>query len=298
MAGSGSIFVISDLHLADGGPRDDFARHQDRGNEFYRFLDYVVGQGGELVINGDLFEFWQVGLSQVLMSRQALLERLYAMKPIYVVGNHDVDLAAFILDTGIDTTFLAHPFFKRMRRSLDREINDKKFHFMHGHEVDLFNHGDVPGLGRIYTIFDGMSEDLSVLLSDEKAQEKFEKFVNEEEVPGKFSKARQKMRQWLEERPNRVSDPTSTDPKLQLTPAQNPEFAKCLIPKYKKHKEDNKYDVAIVGHTHQPGHRDKWYFNSGSWATDTNSFLQIDASGKVEVFDWIDGRAVRNESEL
>lgn len=281
-----SIFVVSDLHLGDGGARDNFTVGNREG-QFRLFLDHVAGQQGELIINGDMFEFWQVSLGSALVKRQALLDRLAKMKATYVVGNHDADLAAFI-GTGV----ICHPFFERMCRPFERTVNDCRMKFMHGHEVDPFNSGDVPGWGRILTILAGIFEDRngSPLLSSGETVE---------EVLNEFGEALLGLWKLMLARVARRTDGAALpDPKNELTPAQNPSRIEGMLDKYKRDKEANGYDVAIVGHTHQPGRRGDWYFNSGSWATEKNSFLLIDASGKVEVFDWMDGRAVPNPAVL
>ena len=153
MANNYPIFVISDLHMGDGGARDNFPLN-NREKELGSFLDYVASQQGELIVLGDLFEFWQMNLSKIVMRRMPLLDRLAAMKATYVVGNHDADLEGFV-----GTRFLSHPLFQRMSGPFERQIGGKRFKFMHGHEVDPFNKGDEPGKGRIFCIVAGQFED-------------------------------------------------------------------------------------------------------------------------------------------
>ena len=137
-----TIFVISDLHMGDGGPRDNFPLG-DREKQLNLFLDYVGRQQGELIILGDLFDFWQMNLSKIVMLHMPLLDRLAAMNATYVVGNHDADFDHFI-----GTGFLSHPLLQRMCGPFEREIGGKRFKFMHGHEVDPLNSGDMPGTGK------------------------------------------------------------------------------------------------------------------------------------------------------
>ena len=47
-----SIFCVSDLHLCDRGFRDNFAV-EGREARFYKFLDYVEAEGGQLYVLGD-----------------------------------------------------------------------------------------------------------------------------------------------------------------------------------------------------------------------------------------------------
>ena len=89
-------------------PRDNFPLN-NREKELGLFLDYVASQQGELIILGDLFDFWQMNLSKIVMKHMPLLDRLAAMNATYVLGNHDADLDDFI-----GTGFLSHPLFQRM----------------------------------------------------------------------------------------------------------------------------------------------------------------------------------------
>jgi UDP-2,3-diacylglucosamine pyrophosphatase LpxH len=127
MADDRPIFVISDLHMGDGGARDSFAIGS-RENQLNLFLDHVARQQGELVVLGDLFEFWQTSVSKAITRHESLLDRLASLGATYVLGNHDADLAAFI-----GTRVLAHPFFQSMTLPIERVIGGKRFKFMHGH---------------------------------------------------------------------------------------------------------------------------------------------------------------------
>ena len=147
------IFVMSDLHMGDGGARDNFAVG-DRERERSLFLDYVAQEQGNLIVLGDLFEFWQMNLSKIVMFRKPLLDRLATMNATYVLGNHDADLDGFV-----GTGFLPHPLFQRMCGPFERQIGGKRFKFMHGHEVDPVNTGDEPKWDRVFCIIAGMAED-------------------------------------------------------------------------------------------------------------------------------------------
>lgn len=283
------IFVISDLHMGDGGPRDNFAVG-DKEEQLNLFLDFVNSENGELIIVGDLFEFWQASLGKVLVKGRPLIDRLAGMGATFVVGNHDADLEALI---GSD--ILAHRFFKKMSVRFEREIGEKKFMFMHGHEVDPYNRGDVPGLGRIAAIFAGICEDINrspVLGTGEPVENWLLK---------RF-KPLEKLYNWIRRKWERVvvgfKGFIAGGRKRRLTPAQSPRRAKEMLGRYRKDRADMGYDIAIVGHTHKVGKFEDWYFNSGCWAEATNNFLRISDDGKVEVFDWEDGKAITNGTML
>lgn len=288
MAATKPIFIVSDLHLGDGGSRDNFAVG-NRAAQFEQFLGFVRDQDGQLIILGDLFEFWQVSLGRALLAREPLLDRLAKMDAKYVVGNHDADLQALV---GHQGDFLAHPFFGTMSGKFDQTIGGKKFRFMHGHEVDEFNCGDNPSWGRMLTIFAGIFEERngSPVLANG---------LPVEGVLEGFGENLLKLWNWLANKfKTSVTGGSSPSPKHELTPAQNPDRTAEMYVKYWRDKAVQGYDVAVVGHTHQPGHIGGWYFNSGAWVGETNDFLRIEADGKVGVFAWANGKATPNDREL
>lgn len=284
------IFVISDLHLGDGGHRDNFST-RGREQELERFLDYVVDQEGELLILGDLFEFWQMNLSKIIVKRRSLLDRLHEMGAVYVLGNHDADLSAFV-----GTDVLSPAFFRHMSGPIERVVGGKRFRFMHGHEVDGVNSDDAPTYGRAFCILAGIFEDGNgspmVVNSDKCLEDELEESALS-------------LREWAKSLFTRLRDgclrcackmlgrPEMYISVGNLTPAQNPSLARELLAAYKAEAAKG-YDVLIVGHTHQAGRIGSWYFNSGTWARTVNSFVKIEPSGETNVFNWIDGRAEPN----
>jgi UDP-2,3-diacylglucosamine pyrophosphatase LpxH len=257
------IFVISDLHMGDGGPRDNFA-FGDREKHLLAFLDHVEKSNGRLVICGDLFELWQSNISKVLTHRKWLLDRLASMETTYILGNHDSDLHYFMFQEG----WLSHPFFRRMCESCFLSIGGKSFQFIHGHEADPYCSSDVPGLGRITAIYSGIKEDRNggPMLDEYRTVEqrvvgRMERFVS--------------FWNWLRGKPDRF---TEINRRLRDMPPVA--------------------DVVISGHTHRPGHIDTWHYNAGTWAERTNSFLVISENGTVGVFDWVGDKAVPNDTEL
>ena len=289
MSADRPIFVISDLHIGDGGSRDNFgSANSDRPKQLNLFLDYVAKQNGELIIAGDLFEFWQANFSRVLTSdfNSQLIKRLGELKATYIIGNHDIDLVGFI-----ENKLLCPSLFQKLSGPITREVNGKTFYFMHGHEVDPYNRDEIPGKGRLLTIFAGMAE--SFVGSPKLADGRSVEAVLEQTGEGAWATIKAWGRRFLAKCVVLLGVQTN-----ELSPAQNLTRATELLLNYKTHKEQNKYDIAIVGHTHQPGRIGDWYFNTGSWATTQNNFVQISPSGEVSVFDWVDGNAVTNETVL
>ena len=259
-----SVYAISDLHMGDGGPRDNFA-YGDREKELMAFLDFVEDNHGRLVICGDLFELWQSNVSKVLTRRMWLLDRLAKMEAVYVLGNHDADLRYFV---GQQRTWLGHPFFERMCLACHLNIGGKSFQFIHGHEADPYCSADTPGLGRITAIYSGLAEDRNggPMLDEYRTVE--QKVVGRMERLVSF---------WnlLRGKPDRF---TAINRRLRDMPPVA--------------------DVVICGHTHRPGHIEAWHYNCGTWAERINSFVCISPDGRASVFDWKDGQAVANHTEL
>ena len=285
MADNRPIFVISDLHMGDGGARDNFPLN-NREMELGSFLDSVANQQGELIVLGDLFEFWQMNLSKTVMKHIPLLDRLAAMNATYVLGNHDADLDGFV-----GTGFLSHPLFRRMCGPFPREIGGKRFKFMHGHEVDPVNKGDEPGRGRIFCIVAGQFED----------KNKSPVYPNGDYVEDDLERIGEGLLGPCTAFVSRISRLFGGGLGMaieHLTPVQNPRRANELLDLYRQDKETNGYDVLIAGHTHRPGRAGDWYFNSGTWARETNSFVQISPNGDAAVYDWMDGRPVPNKTVL
>jgi hypothetical protein len=85
------IVIFSDLHLGDGGPRDDFRRNADLVQEVLR--GHYLAKGHALVLNGDIEELQRFPLAAVRSRWRgvfALFEEFRRMTALYkLVGNHD-----------------------------------------------------------------------------------------------------------------------------------------------------------------------------------------------------------------
>jgi len=286
MSSEPSVFVISDLHLGDGGPRDNFSVG-DRRRQLDLFLDYVCQRQGELIVLGDLFDFWQMNLSRIVTRHLGLLDRLAAMQAVYVVGNHDADLSYFI-----GTGLLAPAFFQRMCGPFERKIGTRRFKFMHGHELDPVNAGDAPQWGRVLSLVAGLLEERhgSPEARDGEFLEDNLEHVGEH-LLDEVSEGMGQIGRWLRLRGIRM-------PLERLTPAQNPQRARELRDLYRQDQEQTGYDVARVGHTHCAGRFGAWYFNTGTWARKVNRFVEIDAAGAVQLYDWNLGQPAPNDTVL
>jgi UDP-2,3-diacylglucosamine pyrophosphatase LpxH len=257
------IYAISDLHMGDGGPRDNFSYYGLREKYLMSFLDFVEENNGQLVICGDLFELWQSNISKVLTKRIWLLDRLARMQAIYILGNHDADLRYFLGQPG----WLTHPFFERMCNGCHLNLGGKSFEFIHGHEADPYCVSDTPGLGRITAIYSGLAE-------DRNGGPMFDEYTTvEQKVIGPLERVVSVLN-WFRGKPDRFTE-------------INRNLRDLLVS-----------DVLICGHTHHPGRIAGWHYNCGTWAEETNSFLCIQRDGTVGAFDWKNNQAIPNDSEL
>ncbi|HEX8794657.1 MAG TPA: DUF308 domain-containing protein [Polyangiaceae bacterium] len=282
---SRDIFVISDLHLGDGGRRDKF-ESGNKSLQLRAFLDHVGGEGGELFILGDLFELWQMNLSLLLVKRRELLDHFASLDVAYVPGNHDVDLAHFA-----GTDFIHHPFFQRMRKPFVRELGAKRYSFSHGHETDPFNAGDDPGFGRMLAIFAALFEQQKgypLLAGGEGVADVLEQFGESMLTIWKVAAAAVARRAIGV--PHREPGPHSA-----LTPAQDPDRLLEHVAGVRAALQRGAYDAAVLGHTHKAGRIGNWYFNSGTWVGSRNSYLRITPDGDVRYHEWKDGRPVERE---
>jgi UDP-2,3-diacylglucosamine pyrophosphatase LpxH len=122
--------VISDLHLGDGGPADQF---DTLGSAplLERLLQSVEADPDcHLVLLGDTFEFWQFGLEAICSRYERLLELLQCLardgRLSWVIGNHDYELP--YLKT--DRWFGDFPFTQAF------DLPELGLHAVHGHMQD------------------------------------------------------------------------------------------------------------------------------------------------------------------
>jgi UDP-2,3-diacylglucosamine pyrophosphatase LpxH len=276
------LFVISDLHVGDCSSKDNLC-HADRERLLYDFLDYVDSQGGQLIIAGDLFELFRYPLDRIIARRASLLDRLAQTNIVYIPGNHDDQILSFI-----DSLSLPHPFFQRVTTAFTRRLGERKFKFMHGHEVDPLAGSGIQVLGRAigalayrFSFTQG-----TCILSDDTVTDTLLEIG--EQVLRLWGCLRIKFNKAL----RRCS---SIVPYEQITMLVRSGRIQKMLTRYYHDKTQGLYDVAIVGHTHKAGSFDNWYFNSGSWTGKTNDFLKIAPDGTISIFEWRhDGPHINN----
>ena len=252
------VFVISDLHAGDGGPRDSF-RVPGRWIQLLNFLRFSRQENAILVVAGDLLELWQTNVSKTIVANLQLISLLSSYRATYLLGNHDADLNYFPGSHILDISLIEHAV-----RSVDLMVGEKKFTIIHGHEADPYCVSDQPGLGRITAILTGIAEDRHGGPMASKYKTIAQKVV------GPMDRAVSRFR-WLTGRPSREV-------------GINRELLNI--------REQSGCDVLISGHTHKAGRIGTDYYNTGTWAEFTNSFVRINPDGSVGVYNWIDNKPV------
>ncbi len=260
-------FVISDLHLCDKGPRDNFAFRGEA--RFHRFLDYVREEVGRLYVIGDLFDWWQCNLSRSVCAYKDLTSRLtYAgdIGAIWVTGNHDNALNDFL---AMGITNLAGSAVPRMVRPFEETIGGRRFAFLHGHEADNYCSDVNPGIGEITAIISALLEDKNKcpvrhghLVEDS--------FISALEAP---------LNLWRH---------------LTLQADRRGE----MLDNVEKYRKEKQADVVVSGHTHEPGRIGDYHYNCGCWCRDCDTFVRIEDSGAVQILAWDGTQAVPFEKEL
>jgi len=276
------IFVVSDLHLGSGGRRDNFATY-GREKQFFDFLDFVEKNDGELIITGDLVDMWRFRIRRILRRYAELFDRLTQMNVSYIVGNHD-----HAMEELAEHRILPHRFFAKTTRPFIRKIGDKKFKFMHGHELDPFNSRIKHLWGRIICISAGAAEWINGA-----------PFYSTETIEKILINLEEKLRElWimfcleLKEKFNYEICFKSSESRLKNI------RTKKLIARHQDYKNSHGHDITISAHTHRVGSFKNWYFNSGSWVGETNNFLRILPDGGTSIFDWTAVGPKKNQTIL
>ena len=262
--GQNNLFVISDLHLGDRTNKDRFIK---TGKErlFMQFLEYVQKQEGQLIITGDLFELWRFSLEHVTDQWHKLLDILYQMNTIFIPGNHDAVVAA-------PHTHCMHPFFACVHEPFTAQLANKRFRFMHGHEIDPLQPNCLQKFGQNLGIYSFLFDIKDALLD-------LTNFAMSDVL---YDIAENLLKLWYF-----ISRNSKHIIKNEIEHIKNSSIrVQKMLTRLLQHREEILYDIAVAGHTHKPGQFGHWYYNSGSWTRPVNNFLKIWPDGHTAVFDW------------
>jgi UDP-2,3-diacylglucosamine pyrophosphatase LpxH len=88
------IFIVSDLHLGDGTPADDFSLKADALTHGEKLISFINDQNpDEIYFNGDIFELWQHRKKNIKKIHGPLVEFIeHDPRSVVLKGNHDYKL--------------------------------------------------------------------------------------------------------------------------------------------------------------------------------------------------------------
>jgi predicted phosphodiesterase len=124
------IVILSDLHLGDGGPQDDFRQNAALVHDVLR--DYYLEGGYSLVLNGDIEELQRFSYAKIRRRWQALFDLFGEFRrrtTLYkIVGNHDEGLRAAVEKSVADSLLDGVCF----------TFHGDTIFLFHGHQATIF----------------------------------------------------------------------------------------------------------------------------------------------------------------
>ena len=278
------LFVISDLHIGNGSARDNLLKN-DKHIAFQRFLDEVDRQEGALIVLGDLLELWRYRCEDIVQYWGRLLERLGAMKVVYVPGNHDN-----LWHRKYQTVRQTLPLFNTLSHPFTKEIGGRTFKFMHGHEIDPMITNSIQTFAPVLRVLSGAFEyrqDMCLVTSDALTDVLLE---TGEQLLRVWKKLTRQVNNSAVEHFG-LSDET-------LTQLRRPIRTRNMLARFFKQHQEGLYDVTITGHTHKAGHYGKWYYNCGCWTRQHGNCIIIEPDGHIEVCNWTSRGVRKNDTAV
>ncbi|MDH3270384.1 MAG: UDP-2,3-diacylglucosamine diphosphatase [Gemmatimonadota bacterium] len=240
------VFLASDAHLGASPP----AHHR----AFLAWLAHAAGEASEIIINGDLFDFWfeyrwgtTRGHDEVLA---ILRDIVVSGVPVTLVGgNHDWWGGRYLRDTvGVD--FLTEP--------LVRDIAGRRAFLAHGDGLGDGDHG--------YRV-------LKRVLRSRVTRTAFGLLPVSvgDRIAGGVSNTEDRWEQWGERQRERS--------------AALEAWAVAAL------EQDPELQLVLLGHTHQPMSKEvgsgRWYVNSGDWVFH-QSYVVLAPGVAPQLLDWRD----------
>lgn len=125
------IIIVSDVHI--GYELADVPA-------FENFIDSLLKEKlDELILLGDIFDFWRCSDIDLLVQYQPIVEKLLQLPLIYVHGNHDFSILR------LSRRFPEQPSFK-VQTSIIRRNQKSRFVLCHGYDLEVFTSMEVVGL--------------------------------------------------------------------------------------------------------------------------------------------------------
>lgn len=269
------IVAVSDVHLG---------YEKCNRESFEDFIDNFLAKEDieHLVLLGDILDFWRRFKEGVLFENLQILYKLSTLnstktKKYYIIGNHDYCLC-YLEDKPLSFTF---------SEELQLQSGDKKFKFIHGHQIEF---GDfLPFYEYICYILCGCGDEVGHVLSDSWSSYRKVK----SRFSGKGLKCKGLELGNLDKREfKEILEFISKYPEdRKMSPLYRKEFltASELVARYKRRLGQDKDEILVYGHTHEPLNEvDR--VNSGGWvdvggSCKPNSYVTID-NGVVTLNYW------------
>jgi UDP-2,3-diacylglucosamine pyrophosphatase LpxH len=241
------IVVISDVHLGTYGCH---------AQELLNYLKSI--EPSILVLNGDIFDIWQMKKSYFPVAHQDVIRRIMKMahqgtQVYYITGNHDDALRSF---------GNMHFGNIELRDYLTLQLHDKKFWFFHGDVFDLsMKHA------RWLAKLGGRGYDTLIRIN---------RIINH-------------VRKWTGNGPTSFASKVKASVKKAVKTIQD--FEQMAI----DHAIEHKYDYVICGHIHVPQIRKveteagtTTYLNSGDWVEHLSALEYENKAWKLFYYDPFD----------
>jgi UDP-2,3-diacylglucosamine pyrophosphatase LpxH len=123
------VVILSDLHLGDGGARDDFRQNADLVGEVLR--GHYLARGFSLVLNGDIEELQRFRYESICSNWAGILglfEEFRRHTALYrIIGNHDETLPA-----------VANGRAGPLREAVRLDFEGNTILLFHGHQATIF----------------------------------------------------------------------------------------------------------------------------------------------------------------
>jgi len=128
-----NIFVLSDLHMCNGGHLDTFKWN---ANNFIKKLEYVreTYSIDKVILNGDIYDLYKYPLKEITEKNAQIINYFESIHAIYIKGNHDI----------------SHPDGLRYYQIVNKK--GQRIRIEHGHKANFFN-GTHAGRGICHSLF-------------------------------------------------------------------------------------------------------------------------------------------------
>jgi predicted phosphodiesterase len=115
-----NIFVLSDLHMCNGGRLDTFKWD---AKDFIDKLEYVreTYSIDKVILNGDIYDLYKYSLKEITDKNAQIINYFESIHAVYIKGNHDIK----------------HP--KGLRYYLIVNRKGQRIRIEHGHKANFFN---------------------------------------------------------------------------------------------------------------------------------------------------------------